>query len=111
MKVLTDEPGIYGVGEGTVNGSEPIVARAIEHLAPLIIGRDPAQIEDIWYTLYYSGYWRGGPIFAGALAAIDFALWDIKGKVAGLPVYQLLGGRCREGVPVYGMPMGRTRPG
>lgn len=101
VKILTDEPGIYGVGEGTVNGSEPIVASAIEHLAPLIIGRDPAQIEDIWNTLYYSGYWRGGPIFAGALAAIDFALWDIKGKVAGLPVYQLLGGRSRDGAPVY----------
>jgi mannonate dehydratase len=102
VKVMTDEPGIYGVGEGTLNGSEPIVAKAIEHLSNLIIGRDPAQIEDIWNTLYYSGYWRGGPIFAAALAAIDFALWDIKGKVAGMPVYQLLGGRSREGAPVYG---------
>lgn len=101
VKILTDEPGIYGVGEGTLNGSEPIVAKAIEHLSNLIIGRDPAQIEDIWNTLYYSGYWRGGPIFAAALAAIDFALWDIKGKVANLPVYQLLGGRSREGAWVY----------
>ena len=93
---MTDEPGIYGIGEGTLNNSEPIVATAIEHLSKLIIGRDPAQIEDIWHTLYFSGYWRGGPVFMTAIAAIDFALWDIKGKVAGLPVYQLLGGRSRK---------------
>lgn len=108
VKVMTDEPGIYGVGEGTLNGSEPIVAKAIEHLSNLIIGRDPAQIEDIWNTLYYSGYWRGGPIFAAALAAIDFALWDIKGKVANMPVYQLLGGRSRDGAWVYGHAHGPT---
>ncbi|MBN9389019.1 MAG: D-galactonate dehydratase family protein [Chloroflexi bacterium] len=101
VKIMTDEPGIYGIGEGTLNNSEPIVAKAVEHLSQLIIGRDPAQIEDIWHTLYFSGYWRGGPVFMTAIAAIDFALWDIKGKVAGLPVYQLLGGRSRQGVPVY----------
>jgi mannonate dehydratase len=108
VKVMTDEPGMYGVGEGTVNGSEPIIAKTIEHLSYLLIGRDPAAIEDIWQTLYHSGYWRGGPIFAGALAAIDFALWDIKGKVAGLPVYQLLGGKAREGAAVYGHAAGPT---
>jgi mannonate dehydratase len=66
-----------------------------------LIGRDPHRIEDIWHLVYRQGYWRGGPIFMAALAAIDMALWDIKGKVAGLPVYQLLGGKARDGVMVY----------
>jgi mannonate dehydratase len=101
VKIMTDEPGLYWVGEGTLNGSEPIVAEALRHIAPLLIGRDPQRIEDIWQLVYRQGYWRGGPIFMTALAAIDIALWDIKGKQAGLPVYQLLGGRARDGVLVY----------
>lgn len=108
VKILTDEPEIYGVGDGTVNGSEPVIAAALEHLAPLIIGRDPSAIEDIWQTLYSATYWRGGIVYLAALAAIDLALWDIKGKVAGLPVYQLLGGACRDGVGVYGHAHGST---
>jgi L-alanine-DL-glutamate epimerase and related enzymes of enolase superfamily len=107
VKVLTDVPGLYGVGEGTLNGSEPIVAEALRHLTPLLIGRDPQRIEDTWQVLYRQGYWRGGPIFMAALAAIDMALWDIKGKQAGLPVYQLLGGRARDGVLVYRHGIGR----
>lgn len=107
VKVLTDEPGLYGVGEGTLNGSEPIVAEALRHFTPLLIGRDPQRIEDIWHLLYRQGYWRGGPIFMAALAAIDLALWDIKGKIANLPVYQLLGGKAREGVLVYRHGSGR----
>ena len=107
VKVLTDEPGLYGVGEGTLNGSEPIVAEALRHISHLLIGRDPQRIEDTWHLLYRQGYWRGGPIFMAALAAIDMALWDIKGKQAGLPVYQLLGGKARDGVMCYSHAGGR----
>ena len=107
LKILTDEPGLYGVGEGTVNGSETIVAEALRHLGGLLVGRDPHRIEDIWHLIYRQGYWRGGPVFMAALAAVDMALWDIKGKVAGLPVYQLLGGKARDGVLVYRHGIGR----
>lgn len=107
LKVITDEPGLYGVGEGTLNGSELIVAEALRHLAHLLIGRDPQRIEDLWHLIYRQGYWRGGPIFMAALAAIDIALWDIKGKQAGLPVYQLLGGKARDGVMCYSHASGR----
>jgi mannonate dehydratase len=107
VKVMTDQPGLYGVGEGTLNGSEPIVAEAIAHMSHLLIGRDPQRIEDTWQLLYRQGYWRGGPIFMAAIAAIDTALWDIKGKQAGLPVYQLLGGKARDGVMCYSHASGR----
>ncbi len=107
LKIVTDEPGLYGIGEGTLNGSEPIVAEALRHVSPLLIGRDPQRIEDTWQLIYRQGYWRGGPIFMAALAAIDLALWDIKGKQAGLPVYQLLGGKARDGVMVYSHAGGR----
>ncbi len=107
VKVMTDVPGLYGVGEGTLSGSEPIVAEAIRHMSHLLIGRDPQRIEDTWQLLYRQGYWRGGPIFMAAIAAIDFALWDIKGKQAGLPVYQLLGGKARESVMCYSHAFGR----
>jgi len=100
VKVFTDE-GVHGCGEGTLNGNEPVVAKAIEHMAPLLIGMDPRKIEDIWQFVYHWPYFRGGPVYAAALGAIDLALWDIKGKLAGLPVYQLLGGRCRRGAMVY----------
>ena len=100
VKVLTDE-GVHGCGEGTLNGNEPVVATAIEHMTPLLLGMDPQRIEDIWQFVYHWPYFRGGPVYAAALGAIDLALWDIKGKVAGLPVYQLLGGRCRRGAMIY----------
>jgi mannonate dehydratase len=107
VKVLTDQPGLYGIGEGTLNGSETIVAEALRHVSHLLIGRDPRRIEDTWQLLYRQGYWRGGPIFMAAIAAIDLALWDLKGKQAGMPVYQLLGGKAREGVMVYSHAGGR----
>jgi mannonate dehydratase len=102
LKIVTDE-GVTGVGDATLNGRELAVAAYLtEHVVPLLIGRDPARIEDTWQYLYKGAYWRRGPVTMSAIAAVDTALWDIKGKVAGLPVYQLLGGRCREGVTVYG---------
>lgn len=107
VKIMTDQSGLYGVGEGTLNGSETIVAEAIRHISHLLIGRDPQRIEDLWHLVYRQGYWRGGPIFMAALAAIDCALWDIKGKQANLPVYQLLGGKARDGVMCYSHASGR----
>ncbi len=102
VKILTDEPGLYGVGDATLNGRELSVATALsEHLAPLLIGRDPDRIEDIWQLLFRGTYWRGGPVLMTALAGIDCALWDIKGKRASLPVYSLLGGKTREGAWAY----------
>src|SRR5580700_1806110 len=102
VKVLTDEPGLYGVGDATLNGRELAVAAALkEHIAPLLIGRDPDRIEDIWQMLFRGAYWRGGPVLMTALAGIDIALWDIKGKRANLPVYSLLGGKTRTGALAY----------
>jgi mannonate dehydratase len=102
LKLVTDG-GVTGVGDATLNGRELAVASYLtEHVVPLLIGRDPARIEDTWQYLYKGAYWRRGPVTMTAIAAVDTALWDIKGKVAGLPVYQLLGGRCRDGVTVYG---------
>ncbi len=100
VKILTDTD-IYGIGEGTLNGNEPAVAQAIEHAGYLLIGHDPMRTQDLWQFLYNQTYWRAGPVQMAALAAIDIALWDIKGKVAGLPVYELLGGRSRDGVLTY----------
>jgi mannonate dehydratase len=102
LKLVTDE-GVTGVGDATLNGRELAVAAYLtEHVVPALIGRDPARIEDTWQYLYRGAYWRRGPVTMSAIAAVDTALWDIKGKVAGLPVYQLLGGRSRDGVTVYG---------
>ncbi len=100
-KIFTDE-GVYGVGDGTLNGRELAVAELLEkHITPLLIGRDPDNIEDIWQMLYRGAYWRGGPVQNSALAAVDFALWDIKGKVCNKPVYSLLGGKTRKGALCY----------
>lgn len=102
LKIVTDE-GLTGVGDATLNGRELAVAAYLnDHVVPLLIGRDASRIEDTWQYLYRGAYWRRGPVTMSAIAAVDTALWDIKGKQAGLPVYQLLGGRSREGVTVYG---------
>src|SRR5258708_20023293 len=101
LKTETDE-GIYGLGDGTLNGRELAVASYLnDHVLPCIIGRDPFQTEDIWQYLYRGPYWRRGPVTMAAIGAVDVALWDIKGKALNTPVYNLLGGRSREGVLVY----------
>lgn len=108
LKLVTDE-GVTGVGDATLNGRElAVVSYLRDHVVPLLTGRDPARIEDTWQFLYKGAYWRRGPVTMTAIAAVDMALWDIKGKVAGLPVYQLLGGRSRDGVTVYGHANGQT---
>ena len=108
LKLITDE-GVYGIGDATLNGRElSVVSYLQDHVIPCLIGRDAHQIEDIWQYLYRGAYWRRGPVTMTAIAAVDMALWDIKAKVAKLPLYQLLGGRCREGVMVYGHANGTT---
>ncbi|WP_156349082.1 MULTISPECIES: D-mannonate dehydratase ManD [unclassified Sphingomonas] len=102
LKIETDQ-GVYGIGDATLNGRELAVAAYLtEHVVPVLIGRDAHRIEDVWQYLYRGAYWRRGPVTMTAIAAVDTALWDIKAKVAGLPLYQLLGGRSRDGVLVYG---------
>lgn len=108
LKIQTDE-GIYGLGDATLNGREMAVASyLIEHVIPCLIGRDPFQTEDIWQYLYRGAYWRRGPITMAAIAAVDVALWDIKGKSLNTPVYNLLGGKSREGALVYAHAHGAT---
>ena len=107
LKLHTDE-GIYGLGDATLNGRELAVASYLaDHLAPCLVGRDPFQTEDIWQYLYRGAYWRRGPVTMTAIAAVDMALWDIKGKALKTPVYNLLGGKSRTGVLVYGHANGR----
>ena len=102
LKIVTDE-GVYGLGDATLNGRELSVASYLsDHVIPLLIGRDARRIEDTWQYLYKGAYWRGGPVTMSAIAAVDTALWDIRGKACNSPVYQLLGGASRDSVLVYG---------
>lgn len=102
VRVDTSEPGLYGLGCATFTQRYAAVVAAVdEHVAPLVIGRHPADIEDITRLIHYSSYWRNGPVLNNALSGVDQALWDIAGKRAGMPVYELLGGRSRAGVEVY----------
>ena len=108
LKIETAD-GSYGLGDATLNGRELAVASYLaEHVVPTLIGRDAHQIEDTWQFLYRGAYWRRGPVTMSAIAAVDTALWDLKAKAAGMPLYQLLGGACRTGVRVYGHANGET---
>ena len=105
---LTTVDGLTGLGDATLNGRElAVVSYLADHVVPLLIGRDASKIEDTWQFLYRSAYWRRGPVTMAAIAAVDMALWDIKGKAAGMPVYQLLGGASRTGLMAYGHASGR----
>jgi mannonate dehydratase len=102
LKIETDQ-GLTGIGDATLNGREKAVVAYLEdHVVPALIGRDARRIEDIWQFLYRGAYWRRGPVTMRAIAAVDVALWDIKAKAAGMPLYDLLGGKSRDGVLVYG---------
>lgn len=102
VKIETSEPGLYGLGCATFTQRIHAVAAAIDnYMKPFLLGKDPARIEDIWQSAAVSGYWRNGPVMNNALSGVDMALWDLKGKMAGLPVYELLGGKCRDGVALY----------
>jgi mannonate dehydratase len=102
LKIVTDQ-GVDGIGDATLNGRELAVVSYLEdHVIPCLIGKDPRRIEDIWQYLYRGAYWRRGPVTMSAVSAVDVALWDIKAKLAGMPLYDLLGGKSREGVLVYG---------
>jgi mannonate dehydratase len=106
---LTTEDGVIGLGDATLNGRELAVAAYLqEHVAPLLLGRDAQRIEDTWQYLYRGAYWRRGPVTMAAIGAVDTALWDIKAKVAGLPLYQLLGGASRDGLLAYGHASGAS---
>jgi len=108
LKIETAD-GSFGLGDATLNGRElAVVSYLSDHVLPCLIGRDAHQIEDIWQFLYRGAYWRRGPVTMSAIGAVDTALWDLKAKAAGMPLYQLLGGACRSAVRVYGHANGET---
>src|SRR5947199_2235523 len=102
LKIITSEPGLYGIGSANNHyETRAVIAALEEHLKPWLIGKDPDRIEDMWQSAQYRTYWRNGPVNNNVLAAMDMALWDIKGKRAGMPLYELFGGKTRDAVACY----------
>src|SRR5690606_21882406 len=107
--VETNEPGLYGLGCATFTQRARVVQTAVDkYLKPFLVGQDPLKVNDIERAAYVSSYWRNGPVLNNALSGVDMALWDILGKVAGMPVYHLFGGKCREAVDTYRYASGDT---
>src|SRR5471030_3202097 len=102
VKISTDQDGLYGYGCATFTQRADLVKPAVErYLKPFLVGKTTDRIEDIWQSCYDSSYWKNGPVLNNAISGVDQALWDIKGRQAGMPVYQLAGGKCREAVDCY----------
>jgi galactonate dehydratase len=109
VRIQTDE-GVFGLGEGGISGREMAMQGMLDHFAPVLIGQDPRRIEHIWQMLYRGAYFEGGKITAAVVSAIDIALWDILGKWLNVPVWQLLGGACRDSIPCFATPGALSGP-